>query len=496
MKLQLVFFSILLSVLSISSQNIKLVISNPIAKDNSEVWFCRSIDGDPINYIVKYDKEYFSRGEVLKSFSVDTTMFVMIADNPFLPKIRLVVCKNDSIHIQVGQDTITHKTVIQFSGNNSKGNENYYTNSLFLGGKTLGVVYPIIKNAISLSQAITQTEQLKARLFAPMDSLFATKDISNAYYQFVKLEGDAEFLNAVLSVTNKFISDAGDDKCKLKENDLKNFQAYYCNKYDPFSDKYRNVNYRDANARFKCVLISNGTLSSKQWSTDLKLWDKDNSHYNYAPKEIQERMFASDLIFRQKFGMISEANSIEQYNHFQHIFPNSTFLPVIKSSIVSQNIDISPFTFAKYNNLSGVFELITKDSLTSFPMFIKRHFAGRAVLVDMWATYCSPCKIEFAFAKDVGTFLSKHDVDLLYFSVDNENNGLGWTNDIKRYNLNGYHYFATDKLEDYLKTFLNVNLTIPRYLLFDKNGNLVDGNLPKPSEKELFYNSILTKLNN
>jgi len=423
-------------------------------------------------------------------------MFVMIADNPFLPKIRLVVSKNDSIHIQVDQDTITHKTVIQFSGNNSKGNENYYINPLFLGGKMLGVVYPIIKNAISLSQAIVQTEQLKARLFAPMDSLFVKKEISNDYFQFVKLEGDAEFLNAVLSITNKFISDIGDDKCKLKEYDLKKIQTYYCEKYDPFSDKYRNVNYRDANSRFKCVLISNGTLSSKQHLTDLNIWDKDNYHYNYAPKEIQERMFASDLIFRQKFGMISEANAIEQCNHFQYIFPNSIFLPVIKSSITSQIINISPFTLAKYDNSLGTFELITKDSLTSFPMFIRRHFAGRAVLVDMWATYCSPCKMEFAFAKDVGAFLSKHDIDLLYFSVDNENNGLGWTSDLKKYNLNGYHYFATDKSEDYLKAFLNSNVTIPHYLLFNKDGNLVDGNLPKPSEKELFYNSILTKLNN
>jgi len=320
MKLQLVFFSVFLCVLSLSSQNVKLSISNPNAKDNSEVWFCRSIDGDPINYIVKYDKECFRHGEVVKSFSVDTTMFVMLADNPFLPKIRLVVCKNDSIHIQVDQDTITHRIVIQFSGDNSKGNANYYTNSLFSGGKTLGVVFPIMKNATSLSQAINQTEQLKARLFAPMDSLFANKEISNAYYQFVKLEGDAEFLNAVLSISNKLLSDHEADTCKLKEIDLKNFQAYYCNKYDPFSEKYRNVNYRAANARFKCVLISNGTLPSIQHSTDLKLWDKDNSHYNYASKEIQERMFASDLIFRQKFGMISEANSIEQYNHFQYIY--------------------------------------------------------------------------------------------------------------------------------------------------------------------------------
>lgn len=160
-----------------------------------------------------------------------------------------------------------------------------------------------------------------------------------------------------------------------------------------------------------------------------------------------------------------------------------------------QNIDITAFTFAKYNNLSGVLELITKDTLTSFPMFIKRHFPGRAVLVDMWATYCSPCKTEFAFANDVNAFLATHDIDLLYFSVDNENNGFGWKNDIKRFNLNGYHYFATNKLEKYLKTFLNVNLTIPRYLLFDKNGNMVDDNLPKPSEKDLFNNLILKKLN-
>ena len=495
MKSKITLICTIISIFSISSQNVRLSITNPKASDNSEVWFCRSIDGDPINYVVKYDKETFKKGVVVKSFSVDTTMFIMIADNPFLPKIRLVVCKNDSIDIQVNQDTITHKTTIHFSGSNSKGNENFYSNSLFLGGKTSKIVYPIIKNAMDLSDAINQTEQLKASLFSPMDSLFKAKEISKEYYQYVKLEGESEFLNAILSITNNFSADSGSEKCSMKERDLKDLQIYYCKKYDPFSDKYRNVNYRNANASIKCVLINNGVLPEKYNLTDLKLWDKENSHYRYASQEIQERLYATDLIFKQKFGMISEVDATEQFNHFRNIFPKSIFLPVIKSSITPQNKDILPLTLTKYNSTTNVFDFITTESMISFPMFIKRHFAGRAVLVDMWATYCSPCKLEFAFAKDVQTFLLKHDIDLLYFSVDNGNNGLGWVNDIKRYNLNGYHYFATDKLGKYLNTFLNSNLSIPRYLLFDKNGNLVDGNLPKPSEKEVFYNSILTKLN-
>jgi len=337
MKLQLFFLGIFFSVLSISSQTVKLSIVNPIAKDNSEVWFCRSIDGDPINYIVKYDKEYFSRGEVQKSFSVDSTMFVMIADNLFLPKIRMVVCKDDSVHILVKQDIISHKISVIFAGSNAKGHEAYYNNPLFVGVKIFEIVYSFLGKVQNLDEAIERTEQLKGKLFSPIDSLFSSNQISKEYYQFVKLEAEAEFLNAILSATSTYLMNHDENRWILNISELIKLQIYYCEKYDPFSVKYRNVNYRNENSRRKCLLLSNGTLPKNNIVTNFKLWDANESYCGFAPIEIQERMFATDFIFKQKFGMISDAEAKKKYYKFKGIFPKSVFLKVIESSLTLKN---------------------------------------------------------------------------------------------------------------------------------------------------------------
>lgn len=497
MKLQLIFLCAVLSTFTVVSQNVKLSISNTKATDNSEVWFCRSIDGDPINYVIKYDKEIFKQGNILKSFSIDSTMFIMIADNPFVPKIRMVVCKDDSVHILVNQDTISHKVSVHFTGSNAKGHEIYYNSPLFVGGKTLGIVYPFLGKLRNLDEAIEKTEQLKGKLFSPIDSLFNANQISKEYYQFVKLEADAEFLNAILSATSSLLTDQDEKKCILNKNELIKLQIYYCEKYDPFSAKYRNVNYRNENSRRKCILIADRILTKNGNATNLKLWDTNDSYYNFAPKEIQEGMFATDLIFKQKFGMISDAEAMKNYNKFKGIFPKSVFLPVIESSLTLQNNDILPYSLLTYNSATNGLKVIANDSLTTFKKFLNKYFVGKFVVVDMWATYCSPCKIEFAYAKDIHDFLTKHGIELLYFSVDNQNNATGWINDIKKYSLNGYNYFATDNITSYLKEFFSPNyLSIPRYFLFGRNGDLIDNNLPKPSDTDNFKSTILKKLNN
>jgi thiol-disulfide isomerase/thioredoxin len=494
MKISLFAFCFTLTILNLSAQRVKISISNPIAEDGTEVFFCRSIDRDPANYIVMYDKTVFKQGNAIKTFDIDSAMFIMIADNPFMPKTRLVVCKGDSIHIQVMQDTIENTKRLYFTGANFKGCQNYYSNPLFLGSKTTSEVHEVLKTATDIKDAIDKTQKLKAELISPMDSLFLQKEISFDYYNYVKLEGDAEFLNAILSVASTISQNFENEKIKLRKSALTDLQKYYCEKYDPFSAKYRNVNYRTANSRRKCHLIADGILLNKSNPANLGLWDKKDSDYNYAPKDIQERMFASDLIFNQKFGMINEANAKKEYQRLKRAFPNSVFLPVIESSFNKEISAIPPFAFARYNKTAKVFNYIEKDSLTTLPAFIKDHFSGRAVMIDMWATYCAPCKIEFAYAKDVQIFLETHGIDLLYFSIDNENNVTGWIKDIDKYNLNGYHYFATDIVSDYLRHYLDQNISIPRYLLFDKNGKLVDGDLPRPSEKKIFQLRILNKL--
>jgi thiol-disulfide isomerase/thioredoxin len=118
---------------------------------------------------------------------------------------------------------------------------------------------------------------------------------------------------------------------------------------------------------------------------------------------------------------------------------------------------------------------------------IQKRFAGRKVFVDMWATWCAPCIQEFGLIDEVKPVLDERDIDALYVSIDRLRARGNWEEAVKRYRLKGSHFLAGNIIDSTLRTQLEKNgeITIPRYLLFDEEGRLLDDNLPWPSSGKL-----------
>ena len=484
---------IILAITTSMAQEAKVVIEDPLAKDGTELWFSRPIDTNPVHFIFKYDKEIFNNRRVLKSISVTSPLIIA----SYEPNVNMIICQGDSIHFLITKDALTHKVIPVFSGSNSKGNQYFNSIPLFSSvSAIMHLVLPIVKNASNFEDAVNRTTCLKKKLFYPMDSLLQLHEISNDYYQHAKLIGDDNFLCAIIHVCyNNLLENYQQDSIALHKEDIRKLIVYYCQRYNPWSEKYKNVD-NVLNSEYLCRFIAEGLLSPLNSIHNLHLWNNLDTIYNLAPVDHQERIFAKELILKQKFGMISQADAQKDYIRFEKVFANSAFLPAIEASL-SMAIDssVAPYTFIKYDSCANTLNVLTKNSVASLATCIKQYFAGRAVLVDMWATYCVPCKQEFAYAMELHFFLSKYNIDLLYLSVDSKYNGKQWINDIKKYNLNGFHYFATDSIANELQKLLHdTTITIPHYLLFDAQGNLVDGNLPRPSETNRLYETIIKKL--
>jgi peroxiredoxin len=112
---------------------------------------------------------------------------------------------------------------------------------------------------------------------------------------------------------------------------------------------------------------------------------------------------------------------------------------------------------------------------------------GKYLYIDVWATWCAPCKKEFpALKKAINKF---KDVQFISISIDKKSQFLKWKNTIKEENLKGLQLIAYNNStfqEDYAIG------SIPRFILIDKEGKIISANAPSPNSSN--FNKILNSL--
>jgi thiol-disulfide isomerase/thioredoxin len=109
-------------------------------------------------------------------------------------------------------------------------------------------------------------------------------------------------------------------------------------------------------------------------------------------------------------------------------------------------------------------------------------FKGKVVVIDIWAMWCGPCLAEKPVMEQIAEgYHDRNDIVFIGVSTDGLNRKEVWKSFVKKKGFTSIELLSnyTESIYKYYKV-----AGIPRFMVFDREGKIVNVDAPKPSQPE------------
>ncbi len=210
------------------------------------------------------------------------------------------------------------------------------------------------------------------------------------------------------------------------------------------------------------------------------------------PRALQEK-----LVLNQMWGYLYERSlykALKLQQDFMEYFPNSAYLADCKQKIAELKNEL-------YRNQHNANIRFIPDSIPVLSVQeLIAPFKGKVVYLDIWGTWCGPCREEMQYVGHLKEKFKAKDVVFLYLDMDKDIFQERWKEFILLHGITGYHLRRNqeqmEKIWEELLQTRNVPRSYPAYFIFDKEGNIAYKDAKRPSQGEELYqqlNSVLEK---
>ena len=186
--------------------------------------------------------------------------------------------------------------------------------------------------------------------------------------------------------------------------------------------------------------------------------------------KLKESQFKNRLLFSYLKTNLEEATSSKERNELVSKYANFITDNSLQTNLLNQ--------FKVFERLGKGNEarMVNAKTLEGKSILLSS-FKGKFVAIDVWATWCGPCKYESPYFEKLAIKYKKENIVFVGLSTDQ--NAEKWFIDAKNKSKSVTHLLlenATQFSKDY-----NIN-SIPRFLLIDPNGKIYSANMPRPSD--------------
>lgn len=196
--------------------------------------------------------------------------------------------------------------------------------------------------------------------------------------------------------------------------------------------------------------------------------------YLLASDIEQSTRLAEVLIIQLKY-KVNEMDNEKVFEYLKKLNPQNEYIDIIEKLFEEERelkAGITPqFIGGKIHSLKELSQ--TKE------------LSGQYLFIDLWATWCMPCRSEFLHHKELNKVLNQYkNLNSVYISIDDDKDDDKWRRDVEQLNLSGYNLRASAQLIDELKQAIynGGDFSVPRYILLNPKGEIIDSDLPRPSD--------------
>ena len=123
---------------------------------------------------------------------------------------------------------------------------------------------------------------------------------------------------------------------------------------------------------------------------------------------------------------------------------------------------------------------------------LKASLTGKVIYADYWASWCGPCRRAMPASRKLKEFYKNQDVAFVYLSIDKDKNKWLKASRDEKIDTYEHNYLILNHNAANLENKLKIQ-RIPRYLIYDRKGQLINHDAPNPETNEIIVllNSLI-----
>ena len=154
-------------------------------------------------------------------------------------------------------------------------------------------------------------------------------------------------------------------------------------------------------------------------------------------------------------------------------------LDFARQQVLALNEKYEALSRKDFSNSTNLLSTDNQEGITEGEQILRKiiePWKGKIILIDVWGTWCGPCKEALKHSQELYERMKPYDMFFLYMA--NNSSETSWKNVINEYNVTGEnvgHVNLPADQQSAVEDFLKVN-SYPSYFLIDREGHLLEVN--------------------